>query len=237
MESSIVSRLLQDARLLDSYASSGVLASGLDIRRTESTPTALLARSPKTPGSSRSPNTPDSARQPFTPWGSQPALRLEIHRTTSTSTAPLARSPTRSGSSRQPFDPWGSQESPARSFQERTKSEIGVREVQDRAAGSRSRTGSSDSDSVRGLGAWTRTSSTDSERSESEHTAPAEATSSKPQRTLVSHAMAEQLFADLLAGHWEEAEDMLMMAGHPPLATGLPRSKETATPPRTTIGP
>ena len=64
---------------------------------------------------------------------------------------------------------------------------------------------------------WTRAPSTESERSETE--SAADATSSKQQRPLVSHYMALQLFEHLRAGQWEEAEDLLMVAGHLPLHT------------------
>ena len=199
MDSSILSRLIQDSRLPDSYASFRVLVrleremalsrreaalSSVNIpspmnlptspsapgpldavhtgasalRRTASTPPALLARSPMTP---------DSLRQPFKPWGAQesPGSRLALRRAASTPTAPPARPPTTPGSSRQPLDPWGSHESPARG--EKTES-----------------------------------------------TEPADATRSKTQ---ASHAMAWQLFQHLRAGQWEEAGHMLMLAGHPPL--------------------
>ena len=178
-ESSTLSRLLQHSRLPESYASSMVLVH-LEREMALSPVNTIHVPPPMN----------------LKPWGSQLASRLEIRRTASTPTAPLARSPTTPDHSRQPSDPWGSRESPARFFQEGTKSEIGVREVRDRAAGFRSRTPSADSDSVRGFQALTRTSSTAPASTESERTAPAEATSSKPQRTLVSHAMAEQHFED-----------------------------------------
>ena len=65
---------------------------------------------------------------------------------------------------------------------------------------------------------------------ESERTAPAEATRSRIQRTLVSPVMARQLFEHLRAGHWEEAEDMLIMAGHQPLLQGYLAHKKTPPP-------
>jgi len=172
MESSVLSRLLQDSRLPDSYASFRVLVrleremalNSLD--KIQVNPTMNLPTSPSAPGPL---NALQTAAPAFRRTMSTP---LEIRRTASTPTAPLARSPTRHGSSRQPFNPWGSQE----------------------------------------LISISRTPSSDSER-----TAPAEATSSKPQRTLVSHAMVEQLFGHLRAGHWEEADHMLTVAGHPPL--------------------
>jgi hypothetical protein len=77
---------------------------------------------------------------------------------------------------------------------------------------------------------WTRAPSTESERWETE--SAADATSSKQQRPLVSHNMALQLFEHLRAGQWEEAEDMLLVAGHLPLLQGFLAHKKTPPPAR-----
>jgi len=241
MESSTLTRLLQESRLPDSYASFRVLVR-LDrekalgrrdmafshINKIRSPQPMNLPTSPSAPGPldalqtaapalqrtastppvilQRSPTTRDSSREPLKRWGSQPASRLELRRTASTPTAPVTRSPTASGGARKTFDRRTDQESPARSFQQMSKSEVGLRQARGRAA-SRSRTPNPDSVP------WTRAPSAESERSETE--SAADATSSKQQRLLVLHAMAKQLFGHLRAGQWEEAEDMLITAGRP----------------------